>query len=50
VDYVLLAIIALIWAYKTGRLLHPAVLMFVAFLLAGTAYDMWKYPDWHRFF
>lgn len=47
--YLLAGAVISIWALKTGKLLHPAILMINSFLIAAIVYNFWKYPDWYKF-
>lgn len=48
--YTIALIIILIWAYKTGRLLHPAILFIWSGLLGAIAFDIISFRDWYEFF
>lgn len=48
--YIFMLIIVIGWSYKTGRLLHPAVLFVIFFLGAALIYGFSKYPGWAIFF
>lgn len=47
--YFLALLITIAWSYKTGRLMHPAVLFITFFLLGAIILNFLKFPDWFVF-
>lgn len=47
--YLLAFAVISIWAIKTGRFLHPAILMVLSFFVAAMLYNFWKFHDWYKF-
>jgi len=47
--YLGLLILIIVIAAKTQRLVHPSVLMIIAFLITVILYDFIKFPDWYIF-
>lgn len=43
-----LIIVVVFLSIKSQKLLHPAVLMVLSFLISAIVYDFWKYPDWSK--
>jgi hypothetical protein len=47
--YLTVLLVTLGWSLKNQKLLHPAVLMIVAFLSSAILYNFYKFGDWYKF-